>query len=82
MQVAGDRRRVTAARERPGEIVATLDAQFGLVDSLRAQLGRTYSFADVLIARTRTRVTAVSTSTSGRVLEDRVQVIAVELGLT
>lgn len=60
---------VTAARERPGEIIAMLDSQFGLVESLKAQLGRTYSFGDVLVARAGTRVTAVSASASGRVLE-------------
>jgi hypothetical protein len=42
---------VTAARERPGDIVAMLDTQFGLVESLKAQTGRTYSFGDVLVAR-------------------------------
>ncbi|HEX3959521.1 MAG TPA: hypothetical protein VHZ03_23295 [Trebonia sp.] len=73
---------VTAARERPGEIIAMLDVQFGLVQNLTAQLGRTYSFGDVLVARAGTRVTAVSASTSGRVLEDRIEAIAVELGLT
>jgi hypothetical protein len=73
---------VTAARERPGEIVAMLDTEFGLIESLRAQLHRTYGFGDILVARAGTRVTAVSASTSGRVLEDRIEAIAVELGLT
>lgn len=59
-----------------------LDTQFGLVESLKAQIGRTYSFGDVLVARAGTRVTAVSASTSGRVLEDRSEAIAVEPGLT
>jgi hypothetical protein len=73
---------VAAARERPSEIVAMLDAEFGLVESLKAQIGRDYSFGDVLVARAGTRVTAVSASTSGRVLEDRIEAIAIELGLT
>ncbi|WP_300614282.1 hypothetical protein [Trebonia sp.] len=73
---------VTAARERPGEIVAMLDSQFGLVESLKAQISRTYSFGDVLVARAGARVTAVSASASGRVLEDQIEAIAVELGLT
>jgi hypothetical protein len=73
---------VVAAKERPREIVAMLDTEFGLVESLKAQLGRTYSFGDVLIARAGTRVTAVSAATSGRILEDRIEAIAVELGLT
>ncbi len=73
---------VTAAKERPGEIVAMLDTEFGLVAALRAQLHRAYTFGDVLVARAGTRVTAVSASTSGRVLEDRIEAIAVELGLT
>lgn len=73
---------VTAAKERPGDIVAMLNDEFGLIESLKAQLGRTYSFGDVLVARAGTRVTAVSASTSGRVLEDRIEAIAVELGLT
>ena len=73
---------VLAAKERPGEVIAMLDTEFGLVRSLQAQLGRSYSFGDVLVARAGTRVTAVSASTSGRVLEDRIESIAVELGLT
>lgn len=73
---------VTAAKERPSDIVAMLNDEFGLIESLKAQLGRTYSFGDVLVARAGTRVTAVSASTSGRVLEDRIEAIAVELGLT
>jgi hypothetical protein len=52
------------------------------VAALRAQLHRTYTFGDVLVARAGTRVTAVAASTSGRVLEDRIEAIAVELGLT
>jgi hypothetical protein len=73
---------VTAAKERPGEIVSMLDTHFGLVESLKAQVGRSYGFGDVLVARAGTRVTAVSATTSGRVLEDRIEAIAVELGLT
>jgi hypothetical protein len=73
---------VMAARERPAEIVAMLDTHFGLVESLKGQVGRAYTFGDVLIARAGTRVTAMSASTSGRVLEDRIEAIAVELGLT
>jgi hypothetical protein len=40
-----------------------LNKEFGLISSLKAQLGRTYSFGDVLVARAGTRVTAVSAST-------------------
>lgn len=73
---------IKAAAERPGEIIAMLDAEFRLVENLEAQIGRDYSFGDVLVARAGTRVTAVSASTSGRVLEDRIEAIAIELGLT
>lgn len=59
-----------------------LDTEFSLVESLKTQVGRTYSFGDVLVARAGTRVTAMSASTSGRVLEDRIEAIAVGLGLT
>ena len=73
---------MVAAKERPGDIIAMLDTEFCLVQSLKAQLGRAYSFGDVLVARAGTRVTAVSAATSGRILEDRIEAIAVELRLT
>ena len=46
-------------------------------DEYVASLGRDHSFGDVLVARAGTRVTAVSASTSGRVLEDQIEAIAV-----
>lgn len=72
---------VKVASERPGDVVAMLDREFGLIDSLRVQTLRTYDFGDVLVARSGTRATARSATSVGRLLEDRVEAIAVELGL-
>ncbi|MFJ9313246.1 hypothetical protein ACIRN4_03560 [Pimelobacter simplex] len=62
-------------------IVAMLDAEFGLVAALRSQVHRSYSFGDVLVARGGTRVTANSATSAGRYLEDRIEEIAIDLGL-
>lgn len=70
------------ARENPSGIAAMLDAEFGLAASLEAQRFRAYTFADVLVARAGTRVTATSAGTAGRLVEDRIEAIALELGLT
>lgn len=50
--------------------------------SAHAQGTRTYDFGDVLVARAGTRVTAVSASEACGVLEDHIERIASELGLT
>lgn len=49
---------VTLARKRPAELIAMLDEQFDLLRLLRTQRNRTYTLADVLIARAGPRATA------------------------
>ena len=44
------------ARSQPIELVSWLDAEFDLVRMLRVQMTRTYTFADILVARAGTRV--------------------------
>lgn len=60
------------------------DAGYGLCDLLRllhVQLRRRYGFADVLVARAGTRVTAVGGQAAGRKIEDEIAAIAEDLGL-
>ncbi|WP_293782364.1 hypothetical protein [uncultured Aeromicrobium sp.] len=72
---------VTLARTRADDLVHWLDTDFDLVRLLRAQLGRDYGFADVLIARAGSRVTATRAGHSGRRVEDEIEAIAADLGL-
>lgn len=70
------------ARENPSGVAGMLDAEFALVASLGAQRARTYTFGDLLVARAGTRVNATSAGTAGRLVEDRIEAIAVDLGLS
>lgn len=69
------------ARSAPVDLVTWLDTEFDLVRMLRAQLGRTYTFADILVARAGSRVTATRAGASGRRIEDEIEAIAHDLGL-
>lgn len=69
------------ARSRACDLISMLDGEFGLVASLNAQRRRAYTFGDVLVARAGTRATATSAGTAGRLVEDRIEQIAVHLGL-
>lgn len=69
------------SRESPAGIVAMLDTEFGLVRTLATQRREPYTFADVLIARAGTRVTATSAGAAGRLVEDRIETVAAQLGL-
>lgn len=73
---------VTLARARPVELVAMLDTEFDLVTMVEAQRARTYTFGDVLVARAGTRVTANRAATSGRRIEDDIEAVARDLGLS
>ncbi|MCI1747118.1 MAG: hypothetical protein LKI24_02805 [Acidipropionibacterium sp.] len=68
-----------AAREHGPELIRHLDDDYGLLRLITVQRGRRYSFADVLIARAGTRVTATSAGRSGRRVEDELEKIAQEL---
>ena len=69
------------ARSQPIELVSWLDAEFDLVRMLRVQMTRTYTFADILVARAGTRGTATRAGASGRRIEDEIEDIARDLGL-
>lgn len=69
------------AREASDELIARLDDEFHLIDLLNRQQRRTYSFADVLVARAGTRSSAVRAGQSGRRVEDRIESIVRELVL-
>lgn len=70
-----------AARQHSDEFVTKLDEEFDLLRLLRTQQGAAYTFADVLVARAGTRVTATSAGQSGRKIEDEIEAIAQSLRL-
>lgn len=72
---------VTLARQQPRELIGWLEEDFDLLRMLRVQAHQTYGFADVLIARAGTRVTATSAGVSGRKIEDEIEAIAQDLQL-
>ena len=72
---------VTLARKRPADLVNFFEEEFELVRALESQSGRTYDFADILIARAGSRVTATRSQSAGRMIEDRITEIAQDLGL-
>ena len=69
------------ARTKPVDLVTWLDEEFDLVRMLRTQLTRNYTFADILVARAGSRVTATRAGASGRRIEDEIEAIASDLGL-
>lgn len=72
----------TLAKERPADYVAWLDDEYDLVRQVTAQRNREFSFGDVLVARAGSRVTAARAGQAGRYLDDRIEAIASDLGLT
>lgn len=73
---------VTLAQRDPDRLIAWLDKDFDLLRLLTIQVNRQYQFGDVLIARAGTRVTATRAGASGRKVEDEIEAIARNLGLT
>jgi hypothetical protein len=72
----------TLARDRPAELIAWLDDEYDLVRQIEAQRSRQFSFGDVLVARAGSRVTASRAGQAGRSLEDSIEAIAKDLGLS
>ncbi len=73
---------VILARQRPLDLISMLDEQFCLVDRVRNQYRRTWSFADVLVERyLASRRTASGAATRGRSVEDAVEQVINSLGL-
>ncbi len=71
-----------AVRERPRDLVALLDQEYGLLDRIAAERERPWSYADILLERTASRRRATRAIGHGRQLEDEVEAVASSLGLT
>ncbi len=72
---------VRLARERPNEVVAAFDEDFEIVTLIDVERGRRFEFADVLIARAGSRVSAGEAIAGGRFVEDAIEAVAVRLRL-
>ena len=72
----------TLARTRPVKLIAMLERDYDLVRLLEVQRARAYDFGDVLLARAGTRATATRAGASGRRVDDDIEAIARDLGLT
>jgi hypothetical protein len=72
---------IQRSRTEPLVIVDLLDAQFGLVNQLAQAMGRTYTLADILIARAARGAGASGAIDAGRQLEDTVEGVLQELNL-
>lgn len=70
-----------AARDDPGAVIDWMDDTFDLVNVLEQQLGVSYSFGDVLVARGSSKTVAGQAATAGRLIEDAVEAVVRDLGL-
>jgi hypothetical protein len=61
------------ARESPAELIDQLDREFGLIAILVAERSRTFTFADILIARAAGHTRATSAQGGGRGVEDAIE---------
>lgn len=73
---------ITRSREEPETIIGMLDEHFDLVVRAEVAVGRTYTLGDILIARSARKAGAAAGITSGRELEDQVEAVIVDLGLS
>jgi hypothetical protein len=73
---------VTLARSRSDELVAMLDEEFDLVRLVEMQRHMVFGFGDVLVARGSGRQSANRAGLAGRSVEDEIERIARDLGLT
>lgn len=73
---------VQMARTEPMRIIAALDKGFDLVGEIRTQRNRQWTFADILLERYSSRSRASDAILRGRTLEDEVEIVAAELGLS
>lgn len=69
------------ARDHAEEVVRTLDAEFALLEEIRLQRRRRWTFSDVLVERYASRTRAAGSIGRGRKVEDLVQAVAGDLGL-
>lgn len=73
---------VRLARERPNELVALLENDYGLSNQLEIERGRDWSYGDILFERVTSRSRAGRAIGRGRSLEDEVEVVVKSLGLS
>lgn len=70
------------ARTSPSALIATLDQHYELVRLIQVQRNRSFDFGDLLVARAGTRHTAAHAGVIGRRIEDEIETIASDLGLS
>lgn len=70
------------AKENPAGLVKYMDEEYSLLGLLESQRSRQYDFGDVLVARAGTRALAARAGQTGRHLEDEIEDIAKNLGLS
>ncbi|WP_301149879.1 DpnII family type II restriction endonuclease [Mycobacterium simiae] len=73
---------ITLARDRSEELITFLDDRFDVIEMVNKQADQEYGLADVLIARAGPRVTATRATAAGRSIEDMIEDIAKDLGLS
>ncbi len=73
---------VRLARERPDELVALLENDYGLSNQLEIERGRDWSYGDILFERVTSRSRAGRAIGRGRSLEDEVEAVVKSLGLS
>lgn len=74
---------ISLARSQAQRLIAVLDENFGLVEAVRTQLVRQWTFADVLVDRSKwSRRRARRSVRTGRFLEDAVEEVIKDLGLS
>jgi len=72
----------TLARQAPDSIIRMLDAEYDLLRLVEKQRGAAYSFGDLLVARAGSRTTAADAGQRGRRIEDEIEAVARDLGLS
>jgi hypothetical protein len=73
---------IKLARDRPDVVVAMLDDHYGLVELVAVQRNRSYRFGDILVERAGTRRAATDAGATGRLIEDEIETVARNLGLS
>ncbi|MGQ0778185.1 MAG: hypothetical protein ACT4NY_27880 [Pseudonocardiales bacterium] len=73
---------VTLARQRSDDLIVMFDEEFDLVRLIEAQRHQVFKFGDVLVARGSGRQSASRAGLAGRSVEDEIERIAQDLGLT
>lgn len=70
------------AREHCREVVELLGTEHNLIQAIDQGRGLQYTYSDILVTRAATRSTAKRAASAGRGLEDLLEEIAVDLGLS